>query len=209
MLASTSTAPLPPQFEDPAEALQALRTQLDVRRALALDWVQAAVGERLAALAGDKGKGAANGSAANGSAATAAGRAARAAAAQHPLAAPAEVLERLRKELRLSKLQAGVAWRVLLYVGGKGEPGVKAGLASLIRAAILAEVAGAKGDAQGATAGLAGAGAGRGKGAVSRPAGCGGRGAHCSSARRHAMHPRVPSIPRPHMSQPHLRHPTC
>ena len=149
--------PPPPQFEDPAEALQALRTRLDASRALALDWVQPVVQERLAALAADKGKGgAANGGAANGAAA----RAARAAAAQHPLAAPPAVLARLRRELRLSKLQAGVVWRVLLFVVGKGEPAVVAGLGSLIRAGILAEVAGAKGDAQGAC----GAGLGPGPG---------------------------------------------
>lgn len=117
-----------------------------MRRALALDWVQPAVAERLAALATDRGKAPA---AANGSLPST-GRAAKAAAAQHPLHAPAELLERLRRELRLSKLQAATVWRVLLYVVGKGEASVVAGVESLIRGAIVAQVAAAKEDAQGA-----------------------------------------------------------
>lgn len=108
--------------------------------------MQAAVQERLTALAADKGKApavAANGAGQSGQ------KAAKAAAAQHPLAAPPAVLERLRKDLRLSKLQANTVWRVLLFVVGKGEPGVVEGLRSLILGAILAEDAATKGDAQG------------------------------------------------------------
>ncbi|KAL4451974.1 hypothetical protein ABPG75_007636 [Micractinium tetrahymenae] len=135
-------------FEDPAEGLQSLRTFLDVKRALGLEWAQQAAVEHLAALAADRGKGAvtANG---NGSAAGSSKAAARAAAAAHPLAAPPAVLERLRKELRLSRLQAGLVWRVLLLVVGRGEAAVAAGVESLVRQAILAQVAEAKGDAQG------------------------------------------------------------
>ncbi|KAL4422981.1 hypothetical protein ABPG77_005461 [Micractinium sp. CCAP 211/92] len=134
-------------YEDPAEGLQSLRTVLDVKRALGLEWVQQAAGERLAALAADKGKGAA----ANGHGSTAGNgkAAARAAAAAHPLAPPPALLERLRKELRLSKLQAGLVWRALLLVAGGGEAAAAAGVESLIWQAIIAQVAEAKGDAQG------------------------------------------------------------
>lgn len=120
---------------------------LDVKRALGLEWVQQAAGERLAALAADKGKGAA----ANGHGSTAGNgkAAARAAAAAHPLAPPPALLERLRKELRLSKLQAGLVWRALLLVAGGGEAAAAAGVESLIWQAIIAQVAEAKGDAQG------------------------------------------------------------
>lgn len=114
----------PPQFEEPAEALQALRTVLDVRRALALDWLPPAVLQRLDALASDKGKGKAAAEVpapANGRSVGA--KAAKAAAAQHPLAPPPDVLERLRRELRLSKLQAVIVWRALL-VGVEEECGL-------------------------------------------------------------------------------------
>lgn len=119
-----------------------------MKRAIGLDWAQQAAGDSLAALAADKGKGAAaaNG---NGSAAGSGKVAARAAAAAHPLAPPPAVLERLRRELRLSKLQAGLVWRVLLLVVGRGEAAAAAGVESLIRQAIIAQVAEAKGDAQG------------------------------------------------------------
>lgn len=135
-------------YEDPADGLQSLRTFLDVKRALELDWVLQAAAERLAALAADKGKGAAaaNG---NGSIAGSGKVAARAVAAAHPLVAPPAALERLRKELRLSRLQAGLVWRALLLVAGRGEAPAAAGVESLIRQAILAQVAEAKGDAQG------------------------------------------------------------
>ncbi len=89
---------------------------MDVRRALALDWLPPAVQQRLDALASDKGKAPAGEAAAkplaNGKSGGA--KAAKAAAAQHPLAPPPEVLERLRRELRLSKLQAVTVWRALL-----------------------------------------------------------------------------------------------
>lgn len=142
--------PMSLQYEDPADGLQSLRTFLDVKRALELDWVLQAAAERLAALAADKGKGgaAANG---NGSIAGSGKVAARAVAAAHPLAAPPAALERLRKELRLSRLQAGLVWRALLLVAGRGEAPAAAGVESLIRQAILAQVAEAKGDAQGET----------------------------------------------------------
>lgn len=135
-----------PQFEDPADALQALRTGLDVQRALALDWAQAAAAERISALAGDKGKSSA--ATANGSG-SGSGKAARLAALEHPLAAPAEVLSRLRSELRLTRLQAGVVWRVLVYVVGKGEAAVVEGVKGMIRQQLVAQLAAAKEDAQG------------------------------------------------------------
>ncbi|EFN55767.1 hypothetical protein CHLNCDRAFT_145199 [Chlorella variabilis] len=133
-------------FEDPADALQALRTGLDVQRALALDWAQAAAAERISALAGDKGKSSA--ATANGSG-SGSGKAARLAALEHPLAAPAEVLSRLRSELRLTRLQAGVVWRVLVYVVGKGEAAVVEGVKGMIRQQLVAQLAAAKEDAQG------------------------------------------------------------
>jgi hypothetical protein len=137
-----------PQFEDPAEALQALRTTLDVRRALDLDWLQAAAAERIAALAADKGKGpavAANGGAKGSSKSRKAARA----AAQHPLAAPAAVLARLRSELRLSKLQAAAVWPVVLYVVGRAEQAVVAGVESMVRQNLVASMAATKENAQG------------------------------------------------------------
>jgi hypothetical protein len=132
-----------PQFEEPAEGLQALRTTLDVRRALALGWARDAAQQRLTALAASNGKAAAA-PAVNGG-----GRAARLAALEHPLAAPAELLERLRRELRLSRLQAGAVWRVLVYVTGGGTPAAVAGVQDMIRQQLVAQLAAAKDDAQG------------------------------------------------------------
>ena len=91
------------QFEEPAEGLQSLRTRLDVGRALALEWVHDAVAQSIAAQAAAA-EGKANGAGSS--------RAARAAAATHPLAPAPALLDRLRRELRLSKLQVGV-WRCL------------------------------------------------------------------------------------------------
>ena len=111
---------IPLQFEEPAEALQALRTVLDVRRALALDWVPVAAQQRLDAFASDKGKAPAAEAAAPANGKSGGAKAAKAAAAQHPLAPPPEVLERLRRELRLSKLQAVTVWRALLVRAASG-----------------------------------------------------------------------------------------
>lgn len=112
--------PIPLQFEEPAEALQALRTVLDVRRAMTLDWAPAAVQQRLDAFASDKGKAPAAEAAAPTNGKSGGAKAAKAAAAQHPLAPPPDVLERLRRELRLSKLQAVTVWRALLVCAGSG-----------------------------------------------------------------------------------------
>ncbi|KAI3437922.1 hypothetical protein D9Q98_000367 [Chlorella vulgaris] len=135
--------------EDPAVTLQALRTGLDVRRALALEWVQEAAKERIAALAADKGKGTARAVPTSRGSSSSSSRAAKQAALEHPLAAPAPVLERLRGELRLSKLQAGSVWRVLVFVVGKGEAAVEAGVEGMIRQQLVAQLAAAKEDAQG------------------------------------------------------------
>jgi hypothetical protein len=119
-----------------------------VRRALELDWLQAAAAERIAALAADKGKGpavTANGGAKGSSKSRKAARA----AAQHPLAAPAAVLARLRSELRLSKLQAAAVWPVVLYVVGKAEQAVVAGVESMVRQNLVASMAATKENAQG------------------------------------------------------------
>jgi hypothetical protein len=139
----------PLQVEDPAVTLQALRTGLDVRRALALEWVQEAAKERIAALAADKGKGTARAVPTSRGSSSCSSRAAKQAALEHPLAAPAPVLERLRRELRLSKLQAGSVWRVLVFVIGKGEAAVEAGVEGMIRQQLVAQLAAAKEDAQG------------------------------------------------------------
>lgn len=144
--------PCLPQYEDPAEGLQALRTTLDVRRSLALDWLKAAAAERIEALAADRGKGAANGSGGGGSAkgrSSSLGRKAARVAAQHRLAAPAEVLDRLHSELHISKLQAATVWPVVLYVVSLAEPAVMAGVESMVRQNLVASMAATKENAQG------------------------------------------------------------
>lgn len=125
-------------FEDPTEQLQRMRDKLDLQRALALGWPRRASEETVAAALADKGKGKA---AAEDGAPAAAGSSGSSAAPAFPLAPPRELLTRLRRELRLSKLQAARVYEALVVLAaGAAGKGAEALAEAMVRGRVQSEV---------------------------------------------------------------------